>query len=139
MGVGFMPTCQQYLEYQQYLENLVNTRFNFFLVFFVLVIGSAMTSNNPLRIGIILTIGAVISIPIVLAIARAQLKMDFALDKIIKGEDCKDEPAKIIDDMAKGKFPPSMRKCIGYVVPYTCCGILIFGAIAAWLGCFGAI
>ncbi|MEX2213630.1 MAG: hypothetical protein WD768_05855 [Phycisphaeraceae bacterium] len=123
----------QMRQYQEYLENLLNTRLNFFLVFFGLVIGGAMSSENPLKLRLMLTIGTLVTLPVALAIARAQLKMELAFNEARKDLD---DPLRIIDDMANGRFPPSMRKWIGYWVPLLCVLVLIAGTVSAWHGAF---
>ena len=117
-------------EFQQYLEHLVNTRFNFFLLFVAVVVGASMSSDSPSGTVLILIIGALVSVPVALTIARAQLKLDLAFARVLEDEN---DPARIINDEARGRFPPSMGKWIGYWIPLFCVGLLVVGAIAAGL------
>ena len=112
-----------------FIENLLCTRFNFFLVFFSLVLAGAITASDPAHFTIILCLGAIISVPFALTIARAQAKLDIALAELF-GRD--EHPAKILNDACSGI---SMRRCIGYWIPFLCCGALVVGAILALCGC----
>ena len=113
-----------------FMENLLCSRFNFFLVFFTLVIAAAVSTSNAGHFKIVLTLGTAISIPFALTIARAQRKLDIALDNhLFKTPG---HPAKILNEECRG---PSMRKWIGYWIPLACCTALGVGAILAWAGC----
>lgn len=113
-----------------FMENLLCSRFNFFLVFFSLVINAAVSATDARYFKIILTLGTAISIPFALTIVRAQMKLNVALnDHLFKTEE---HPAKILND----KCPDfSMRNWIGYWIPLACCAALALGAILAWTGC----
>ncbi len=113
-----------------FIENLLCSRFNFFLVFFSLVLAGAVSTSDPKHFKIMLTLGAAISIPFALTIARAQRKLDIALDKHLFLKD--GHPAKVLNDECGG---PSMRKWIGYWIPLVCCLALVIGAVLAWCGC----
>ncbi|MBN2179653.1 MAG: hypothetical protein JW743_09530 [Deltaproteobacteria bacterium] len=113
-----------------FMENLLCSRFNFFLVFFALVIAAAVSTSHVLHFKIVLTLGAALSIPFALTIARAQAKLNIALDDhLLKTEG---HPAKILNDKCCG---PSVRRWIGYWIPMACCVTLVVGAILAWTGC----
>ena len=112
-----------------FMENLLCSRFNFFLVFFALVIAAAVSTKEVVHFKIVITLGAVISIPFALTIARAQKKVDIALKQLFRTEG---HPVKILNDECGG---PSMRKWIGYWIPLVCCAALGIGAILAWTGC----
>ena len=115
-----------------FMENLLCSRFNFFLVFFTLVIAAAVSTSDAGHFKIVLTLGAAISIPFALTIARAQKKLDIALDDhLFKTEG---HPAKILNEACRG---PSMRRWVGYWIPLACCFALVVGAILAWTGCLG--
>jgi hypothetical protein len=113
-----------------FMEKLLCSRFNFFLVFFSLVINAAVSTTDARYFKIVLTLGTVIGIPFALTIARTQGKLDIALnDHLFKTDR---HPAKILNDKCPG---PSMRQWIGYWIPLACCAALVVGAILAWAGC----
>lgn len=114
-----------------FMENLLCSRFNFFLVFFSIVIAGALTTNDPIHFKIILTLGAIIIIPFALTIARAQRKLDIALENHLF--ESENHPARILNEECGGI---SMRKWIGYWIPLICCAALVIGAILALCGCF---
>ncbi len=66
-----------------FMENLLCSRFNFLLIFFALVIGGALNTQDVFYFRIVLTIGAIITLLVTLTIARAQSKLNVALDKCL--------------------------------------------------------
>ncbi len=114
-----------------FIENLLCTRFNFFLVFFSLVIGGAISTSDQIYFKIILCLGVIIIIPFSLTIARAQKKLDVNLEELFSTEG---HPVKIYNDLCRGSFPPSMRQWIGYWIPIICSLVLLIGAILALFG-----
>lgn len=117
------------VEERDFSENLLCTRFNFFLIFFSLVVGGAISTSDPLYFKIVLCLGATISFLLALTIARIQKKLDIILEDLFKTED---HVMKIINDRCTGI---SMRKLIGYWIPTICCSVLILGAILAVTDC----
>ena len=114
-----------------FIENLLCSRFNFFLVFFSLVVGGALTTDNPDHVKIVLSAGALISVLFAGTIARSQQKLNIILnDHLLQKEG---HPVKTVNDACEGKGI-SMRNWIGYGIPLICCLILITGAISAWFG-----
>ena len=113
-----------------FMENLLCTRFNFFLVFFSLVIGGALSTVNPDHVKMVLSVGALISVPFAGTIARSQQKLNIILNDYLFHEE---GPVKTINDACKGKGI-GMRNCIGYWIPLICCSLLIAGAFSAWKG-----
>ena len=112
---------------RDYMENLLNQRFNFLIVFFSIVIAGAVSSNCDIHYTIILIIGAVISCLITLTIWRCQRKLDLIMEALPETH-----PAKLIDTRAGQRG--SVRRIIGYIIPTLCSLILTTGAI---LACFG--
>jgi len=118
-----------------FVENLVCTRFNFFLLFFSLVIGGMATISNPLHFKIVLALGSVISFGLALAIFRAQIKLEIALKRLSRSKP--QHPAHILDQEAKKIkrwWNRSTRKLIGCCIPSFCCVVLIMLALLAVLG-----
>ena len=111
-----------------FIENLLCTRFNFFLVFFSLVLAGAIAASDPTHFKTVLCLGTMICVPFALTIARAQAKLDIALAELFGRYE---HPAKILNDACPGI---SMRRWIGYWIPILCCVALVVGAILALCG-----
>lgn len=111
-----------------FMENLLCSRFNFFLVFFALVVAAAVSTSEESHFKIVLTLGAAISVPFALTIARAQAKLDLALEHLFNTEG---HPTNVLNEECGGI---SMRRWIGYWIPLACCVALVVGATLAWIG-----
>jgi hypothetical protein len=128
---------------RKHIENIVNQRFNFFLIFFSLVVGGVATSiDHPLMIIVILGIGALICWFLWATLARAQFKLNLVIkslpedhpEKIID-EDVKDAPAELKAPAFVPEFftTKSQRNLIGYTIPAICCSILTLGFLIAFI------
>ena len=131
---------------REHMENLVNQRFNFFLIFFSLVVGGAATCLKfPLVATTILGIGTIISWLLWASIARAQFKLDTVFKSLPK-----QHPASLIDlevrfrsldNQERPRWVPkcfvskSQRKLIGYTIPRTCCLVLTCAFVFAFCYC----
>lgn len=115
---------------RSFIETLLNQRFNFFLVFFSLVIGGGINAKTQLQLQLILTLGSIIVVLLSLVIARTQRKLDLIIDDLKTDPS---HPLKIIDDLAGPSG--SKRHIIGYWIPPLCSAALVLGSILAWLNC----
>lgn len=99
-----------------FIENLLNQRFNFFLIFFSITMAGFVNTDNWLVGQTILTLGSVILILIARAIEKSEQKLD-----LIVGDLCKDisHPIRIINDATGGNFE-SRRRLIGIIIPRIC-------------------
>jgi hypothetical protein len=111
-----------------FTENLLGQRFNFFLVFFSLVIAGSINAKSQLHFQVVLTIGAIICLLLARVLARTQKKLDLIIDDLIT-DPC--HPIAIIDRRCG---PGSVRRTIGFHVPRLCCAVLVIGALLAWSG-----
>lgn len=109
-----------------FIENLLGQRFNFFLVFFSLVIAGSVNSKTQLHLQIILGIGTAVCVLLATTLTRSQEKLDLILDDLFSDPS---HPATIINNRAKPCG--SRRKVIGSVIPRLCCSLLIVGFICA--------
>ena len=109
-----------------FIENLLSQRFNFFLVFFSLVIAGAINAPSQLFFQTILTLGAIICWLLALTIFRSQQKLDVLLKFIFEDSS---HPAKKADDACKNRG--SRRKIIGDIIPTICCTFLSVLSILA--------
>lgn len=116
-----------------FIENLLGHRFNYFLIFFSVVVAGFVNSKNPLYGQFILTLGAVITTLLASVLRRSQQKLDLILADLFMDST---HPAKIIDDRAGGPSG-SRRKLIGRTIPSICSWTLIVGAVVhlAYLIC----
>ncbi len=106
-----------------FIENLLSQRFNFFLVFFTLVVAGSLSAKTQVHLQIVLTFGAVICWLLSLTLFRSQEKLDLILADLFHDES---HPAKVINDRAKGR---SRRRIVGYYIPILCCLFLTGGAL----------
>ena len=112
-----------------FLENLLNTRFNFLVTFSSVVVAGAINIRGTLIIqALLLTVGAVIAHYVSLVVGRAQEKLDIILEFLIKNHP--EHPAAFTNRLAS---QTSRRQIIGYTVPRFCSKTLRYCAIAAWI------
>lgn len=109
-----------------FIEQLLNQRFNFFLILFsVTVAGAVNVRSQALLIGV-LAIGLVIEALLALVLARSQKKLDLILNELKKD---KYHPMSVIDGMAGSTG--SKRRLIGIWIPRLCCTLLLLALAAA--------
>ena len=77
-----------------FVENLLNQRFSFFLVFFSLVMAGSLNAKTQVMFDTILGIGSVIGVLFALVLSRTQAKLDLILADLFTD---KSHPATIID------------------------------------------
>jgi Flp pilus assembly protein protease CpaA len=112
-----------------FIETLLGQRFNFLLIFFsVFIAGGVNARDTPLLQAIVLTIGAVIALLLMLAVNRAQEKLDIALNIIF--EEDPDHPATVLNQRARKGG--SRRKIVGYAIPWICFLTLLIWSFFAW-------
>ncbi|RPH29904.1 MAG: hypothetical protein EHM93_16640 [Bacteroidales bacterium] len=107
-----------------FIENLLSQRFNYFLLFYSIVIAGFVKTTNLVYAQLILTLGAIITILFALVLERSQQKLDIILKDLFEDDS---HPAKIVDDLAGGC---SRRRIIGIWIPKICYWTLVIGAIA---------
>jgi hypothetical protein len=112
-----------------FIENLLARRFNFFLVFFSIVMAGSVNAKTQHQLQIMLGIGSAICILFALVLARSQEKLDLCLADLFTDPS---HPATIIDQRAsKGG---SRRRVLGVWIPRLCCTVLIVGFILSLCG-----
>jgi hypothetical protein len=110
-----------------FIENLLNSRFSFFLVVFSFVLAGAINAKIQLHLQVVLTLGAVVTTLFAAVLGRSQEKLDLILADLFSDPT---HPAAIIDTRAKKGG--GRRRLIGIWIPRICCGVLITGAALAW-------
>ncbi|MGB8420862.1 helix-turn-helix domain-containing protein [Paraburkholderia sp.] len=123
-----------------FLESLMNQRFNFFVVFFSVVIAGAANAKSQRFLQLILTFGFIVELLICPLIYRAQFKLNLIVEYL---ESDLSHPMTIIDAKVKTKtkgirrlltHPRIRMHVMGTVAPSICCCILLAGAMASMAG-----
>lgn len=113
------------------MENLLAQRFNFFLVFFSIIMAGSVNAKTQLQLEIVLGIGSIICVLFALVLTRSQEKLDLILEDLLTDSS---HPATIVDKRSsKGG---SRRQIIGIWIPRLCCCILIVGFLLSLHGYF---
>lgn len=120
---------------REFIENLLCQRFNFFVVFFGLIVAGALATRSEILFCAILWIGAFVSLLLATTLFRAQIKLDFILEGFFKNS--RGHPATIVHEGCKDEWLGSVRKVIGYGIPSLCTVLLFVGAFLAQFGKLG--
>lgn len=120
----------KYFEERCHMENLLNTRFNYLLILFGLIVGGLTIVKSESGYFIITSIGTVIILLMTWVIARAQKRLNFLLE-YLEGHDgaVKDAKSKL-DDLKF--FDPrhySVKNIMGYWLPILFSIAMIFSLI----------
>lgn len=110
-----------------FIEILLNQRFNFFMVFFSVVLAGALNAKVQLYFQIILTLGAVVTASFAVLLTRSQEKLDLILQDLYSDAT---HPAAIINKRAKGR---SRRRLVGIWIPRFCVAVLVLASGLAWM------
>lgn len=123
---------------REFSENLLNQRFNFFLIFFGLILGGASASSKPEFSVAILIAGTFICWLLAVPIFRIQFKFDIIFNEMLP----ENHPAKVADRLSKEKkkkpilVNKSSRRIIGYYIPFLCCCFITgFTIFVCWKSC----
>ena len=116
---------------RNHIENLLSTRFNFFLLIFASIIASIFAVNNINQLIVILIPGSIVEILFALVLLRSDLKLGILLEEL-KG--VKKGIIKFVDKKAnKGSkwllYTRSKRKLIGTLIPLIISGSLVLATI----------
>jgi hypothetical protein len=142
-----MKDCEleKMVDERQFMENLLCTRFNFFLMFFGLVVAGAVATNDTYLFRLILVIGFVISVPLAMTIGRAQFKLGIILNNsFLYNKNATVKSAVLLVEceamnrrdnlniIQKFWVGNSRQKLIGYIIPVSVCLLLLTGAILSF-------
>jgi len=111
-----------------FLENLMNQRFTFFIVFFCAIVAGVVNAKSEFIAKLLLTLGSVLTVLFAAIILRSHKKLDLILDDL---KTDKTHPATVIDRRA-GRG--SVRWILGWGIPLLCCAVLIIGSVLAFMG-----
>jgi hypothetical protein len=125
-------------EERAFMENLVNTRANFLLVIFSLVGTAVATSGSTKLRFAVFSSNFLIALPVAIATARAQLKLDIIFTKLKESNDrsspsieidkCASEKAQEMTPLCRLLVGTSRRWMIGYLLPFLVCLLLFLGS-----------
>jgi hypothetical protein len=108
-----------------FVENLLGQRFNFFLVFFSIVLAGYVNAKGRGQQTLILGIGLLICGMLRQTLSRAQNKLEVIMGIL---ENTEHHPIKEVNDKVdKVARKGSRRRLIGYHIPALCCLILAAG------------
>ncbi|HEV3143582.1 MAG TPA: hypothetical protein VGZ47_06810 [Gemmataceae bacterium] len=115
-------------------EDLMYRGFHFFILFFSLAIGGAITARTHQHLCVLLTIGTLVSFAMFLPIYRARVKLLLILQilhRIEKHPVC--EVGKLLEQ--SGIWPTySVVHLIGLWIPLACCTLVLTATVLAWAG-----
>lgn len=112
-----------------FVETLLNQRFNFYMVFFSLVIAGTLNARGQFHLQMITSIGAFVAVLLAMPIMRADKKLALIMNDLKTDPS---HPVKIIDDLAGPAW--SKRRIVGRWIPVLCSACLCIAALAAWSG-----
>ena len=112
-----------------FMETVFNQRFNFFLVFFSLVVAGAVNARSRAHLLIVLVAGSVIALFLAYSLLRAHLKLGSILEELYLDAT---HPATIINK--KHSKWLTVRWITGWLLPFGCTVALMSAALCAGLG-----
>lgn len=124
-----LPPVWDMSQERAFIEQIMNQRFNFFLVFYSVVLAGAVNSRTQQHFFLILLLGSVVTGFLTYSIVRAHRKLGTILDVLFQDES---HPATIIDK-AHYKLL-SVRWVIGGLIPIACTLSLFVGAYLVYQG-----
>jgi len=115
-------------------EDLMYRGFHFFILFFSLAIGGAITARSQQHLSILLTIGALVSFAMFLPIYRARVKLLVIL-RILHRIDKHPvaEVGKLLEESGIWSTY-SVVHLIGLWIPLACCLLISLAALLTWAG-----
>ncbi len=111
---------------REFIENIVVQRFNFFLLFFTLIVAGAVGVKSEVSLKAILGVGALVSWMISYTLIIANWKLNRILEKLLP-----DHPYSIID---RDVSHISGRNWIGFWIPVVCSLALTLAFVFALCG-----
>ena len=115
-------------EEREFVENVINQRFNFLLVLFAFILTAATQVNSEFQLQVLLWLGVLTVVPVSVTIAAASSALEGIFRELFK-----DASHPAIQSQPTFPFPRA-RLLIGYVVPAVCSLTMIVGALFASTG-----
>lgn len=119
---------------RNHIENLLNSRFNFFIVVFATMLASILVVKSIPQLQLVLFPGTLILILLFWVIARAQKKLSIHLKKIREEHKCSAEAFAHQKANTEGCYLTrcSVNGIIGYFLPLIIVIIMLFASIASF-------
>jgi hypothetical protein len=119
---------------REFMEELVQKRFNFLLVVLTLVLGGALSAGSTAKLKIILTVGSVILALVSATLFRAYVKLDEVL-KVLHQDPR--HPIAIIQKRLqdRGFVLFGVQWIVGAFIPGVLTSGLFLVTILVWIGC----
>jgi hypothetical protein len=111
------------------IEGIMNQRFNFFLVFFSLVVAGALNAKSALHLRVVLALGTCVASLLAYSIIRAHRKLGTILRYLFQDPT---HPATRVDRVHRSWL--SVRWVTGWAIPALCTAALATGLIASVAG-----
>lgn len=109
------------------MEEIVMKRFNFFLVFFGIIVAGAFNAHQQAHLQIILWIGTGLTTLLALTIWRADVRLAYCMRQVYRNHNHVATQAK----RGVPWYSFSVRWIIGWFVPLICVILMLTGAILA--------
>jgi len=121
---GKKHTCEQYVRHceteRAHIETVLMQRFNYFIVFFGIVLVGAGNIRDHFMRAVLLTLACTVCWMIALTLSRAQDKLDAVFEELRPY----DWHPAIVSDIVANRRGPSRRALIGRTIPWTCVVVL---------------
>ena len=117
-----------------FLENLLQQRFNFFIVVFTLIMAGGTSANSISELNWLLMVGFFLCILLGLSVYRVFTKVDAVLRMIREIDDHVMHVVAIEAEKRKWPFSFKVNDIIGYVIPLFCLLVIVIWFALANLG-----
>ena len=107
-------------------EQLVGQRFNFFLVFFAVLVAGAVNSKSQVHMQLLLSLGAVVSIVFTKALYRTSGRLNVILSLL------KEDPTHPYTIVSKAIGGDGVRRTLWRSLPTICTMLVCIAAVASW-------
>ena len=107
-------------------EQLVGQRFNFYLVFFAVLVAGATNSKLQLHMQLLLSLGGLISIVFTKALYRTSGRLDVILNIL------KEDPTHPYAIISKAIGGVGVRRTLWRSLPTICTVLVCIAAVASW-------
>jgi hypothetical protein len=115
------------------MEQNLAQRFNFFLVFFALVVAGALNSRTQPHLQIVLTLGTVVASVLAAALSRTAERLDKVLEEL------RSDPSHPYTIIGRRVGRAVIRRTLWQHLPLFCSGCLLVGSVLAWFGLLQAV
>ena len=120
---------------REFMENLLQQRFDFLLVVYSLFVAGALSTDSQLNFRIALTAGSVLCFLLSLTVFRIYVTVDVILQDLHKmpSHPVNLSAARIKEERCCTRLF-AVNRIIGWIVPLVCTLSLASAAVCAWLG-----